>query len=572
MDILIFSKDRAFQLHTSLETIERYVTGVDNIYVQFGYSNKQYLEGYQKLNNIFNNVIFVDESVYGFQQTLTAILSNEIQSDNVMLEVDDTIYFKSLNLDQCDKSLKTLNSAGKYCFGLDPTLFNKQWWDKQEEAYYTINKSTKGSSSIEELALKYPFNASSVIHRKKDVLELIQTDNKINTPVELEIAGSKSPIFQDYTYNLFHHTEVVKQIHTNNSLNRYEEVYSVEYLNSLLLSGEVIDTNKINVESFTTDLRWFNGESIGRFPIFPWEIPPIHHKELIECRVSLIDNDNWWGNTLNNITNIPLSINPPEWQSSTPTPADQLFDLGSRGPFVNSFRDYKLDEKLNELVKGKRVAYVCPSPHLKGKGLGKLIDSYDVVVRINQAYDMPESDWEDFGQRTDIVMNCLNHYKQNAMSNNVEFVKSLKYVVCPMVLMWNIQSIYDFMQDLKVDWHDVSDGYLFKCFNEIGTTANTGLMGVITLLNYDVKELFITGMTFFNMNTFGKVYNDTYHDAASAIGNFSSTENKEPSIEQLRMDIHHQQPQIDYFRKMVDEHYGTLTLDDYLMNEFINNK
>ena len=116
MDILIFSKDRAFQLHTSLETIERYVTGVDNIYVQFGYSNKQYLEGYQKLNNIFNNVIFVDESVYGFQQTLTAILSNEIQSDNVMLEVDDTIYFKSLNLDQCDKSLKTLNSAGKYCF------------------------------------------------------------------------------------------------------------------------------------------------------------------------------------------------------------------------------------------------------------------------------------------------------------------------------------------------------------------------------------------------------------------------------------------------------------------------
>jgi len=571
MDILIFSKDRAFQLNTSLETIKKYVSGIDNIYVQFGYSSEKYLEGYQKLNKIFNDVVFIDESEYGFQQTLTAILLNEIQSENVMLEVDDTIYFKSLDLKGCDQILQQYPNAGKYCFGLDPTIFNKQWWDKQKETYYVINKSSKGEDQIQELALKYPFNASSVIHKKNDIIQLLQTNN-VNTPVELEIAGSKSSIFQNYELNIFHHIEVVKQIHTNNSLNRYKEVYSVEYLNNLLLSGEIIDISKINVESFSTDMRWFKGENIGRFPIFPWEIPPIHHKELIECRKNLTQDIGWWGSTSNKLINIPLRINPPEWQSSTPTPADQLFDLGSRGPFVNSFRDYNFDDKLNKLVKGKRIAYVCPSPHLKGKGLGKTIDSYDIVVRINQAYEMPESDWEDYGRRTDIVMNCLNHYKRNAISRDTDFAKSLKYIVNPMVLMWEKQLVYDFMDELGVEWHNVCDGYLFKCFNEIGTTANTGLMGIITLLNYDVKELFITGMTFFNMNTFGKVYNDTYHDAASAVGNFSATENKEPSINQLRMDIHHQQPQIDYFRRMVDKHYGVLTLDDYLMNEFINNK
>jgi len=91
MDILIFSKDRAFQLNTSLETIKKYVSGIDNIYVQFGYSSEKYLEGYQKLNKIFNDVVFIDESEYGFQQTLTAILLNEIQSENAPLEVDDTI-------------------------------------------------------------------------------------------------------------------------------------------------------------------------------------------------------------------------------------------------------------------------------------------------------------------------------------------------------------------------------------------------------------------------------------------------------------------------------------------------
>ena len=95
-------------------------------------------------------------------------------------------------------------------------------------------------------------------------------------------------------------------------------------------------------------------------------------------------------------------------------------------------------------------------------------------------------------------------------------------------------------------------------------------MGIITLLNYNVKELFVTGMTFFNMNTFGKVYNDTYHDAAAKAGNFSSTENKTPDIGEMRMDIHHQQPQIDFFQRMVDKyHNNPLTLDDYLIENFV---
>ena len=37
------------------------------------------------------------------------------------------------------------------------------------------------------------------------------------------------------------------------------------------------------------------------------------------------------------------------------------------------------------------------------------------------------------------------------------------------------------------------------------------------LLNYDIEELFVTGMTFFNMNTFGNVYYDKYHDEAAVI-------------------------------------------------------
>jgi len=76
-------------------------------------------------------------------------------------------------------------------------------------------------------------------------------------------------------------------------------------------------------------------------------------------------------------------------------------------------------------------------------------------------------------------------------------------------------------------------------------------------------------MTFFNMNTFGKVYYDEYHDHAVQHNNFSNTENKEPLVKELRMDIHSQQPQIDYFKKILDKYYGNpLTVDDYLERNF----
>ncbi len=285
MDILIFSKDRAFQLHTSLETIKKYVSGINNIYVQFNYSNKAYLEGYLKLNNIFKDVIFIDETLYGFQNTLTVLLRDEVQSSNVMLEVDDTIYFKYLNLDKCNDLFSKEPDAGKYCFGIDPSIFNKKWF-KDNNTHLSVNKDNIITPPLQDLSLKYSFNASSVIHRKKDILNLLGLYN-INTPIELEIEGSKSSIFTNYKLNLFNKEEVVKQIHTNNSLNRYEEIYSVLYLNNLILNNEVIDIDKIKVESFSTDMRWFNGEKIGRFPIFPWEIPPIHHKEIINTRKKL---------------------------------------------------------------------------------------------------------------------------------------------------------------------------------------------------------------------------------------------------------------------------------------------
>tara|TARA_A100001515_G_scaffold58173_1_gene45962 strand:- start:2192 stop:3037 length:846 start_codon:yes stop_codon:yes gene_type:complete len=277
----------------------------------------------------------------------------------------------------------------------------------------------------------------------------------------------------------------------------------------------------------------------------------------------------WHRDLKDNIVGIPLEENPPEWQSSTPVPEWQLKDLGTRGPFVSNYEDYKLDEGLSNLVSGKRIAYVCPSPHLKGQKMGSLIDSYDLVVRVNQAFHTPEDIKEDYGERTDVLMNCLNILKIQALYKNLEYARSLKYIVCPMVSMWDIQRVEAFLDYVGTPWHNVSDGYLFKIFKEVGTTCNTGLTGIITLLNYDIKELYVTGMTFFNMNNFGNVYHDAYQNEASKYNNFKINDDGCPNLKDLRMDIHHQQPQIDYFRKILSKHYGnTLFADDYIKQNF----
>ena len=201
--------------------------------------------------------------------------------------------------------------------------------------------------------------------------------------------------------------------------------------------------------------------------------------------------------------------------------------------------------------------------------MGEYIDSFDLVVRVNQAFHMQEEDWEDYGKRTDILMNCLNCNKIAALEKDMDFARDMKFIVCPMVSMWDIQIVEDFLDVIGVPWHNVSDGYLFKIFKEVGTTCNTGLTGAMTLLNYDIKELYLTGMTFFNMNKFGQIYYDKYHNEAVANNNFREDSGKVPNFADLRIDIHQQQPQIDYFHKMVYFHYGKkMTLDKYLTENF----
>lgn len=284
MDVLIFSKDRAFQLYSTLETIIQYVKGINNIYVQFSYSKEEFLEGYKILNEHFPDVTFIDEGEYGFNNTLLAILHKEISTKNLFLEVDDNLYFDEINLLKLEEKFDNSN-ASKLGVGFDINIFNpKNYYIENDIAI--VDKSFPIENEIQNTCLKYPFNVSGAIHRLEDLKKLFLTLNFSN-PIDLEVKGSSSNIFLNYPYNLYNTKEVCRQIHTNNFGKRYKEIFDTKTLNDFILNKEVLDLSSTKLKSYPPDMRWFNGENIGRFPIFPWEIPPTYHPEIISKRKKL---------------------------------------------------------------------------------------------------------------------------------------------------------------------------------------------------------------------------------------------------------------------------------------------
>ncbi len=98
----------------------------------------------------------------------------------------------------------------------------------------------------------------------------------------------------------------------------------------------------------------------------------------------------WFTGLTEDIAGVPCTDPPPQWQSSNPPPAVQLSNLGTMQnahgsePFPGDFEDYEKNPHLAELIEGKTVAFVGPSAHLVGQGMGDFIESHDVIVRVNQ--------------------------------------------------------------------------------------------------------------------------------------------------------------------------------------------
>ena len=230
---------------------------------------------------------------------------------------------------------------------------------------------------------------------------------------------------------------------------------------------------------------------------------------------------------------------------------DQFQRLSPKSLFIKSSN---VSTELSSYLKDKRVAFVGPAPYMKGSNQGELIDSYDVVVRIQ--HGIPNE--QDYGTRTDIIQSCLN---SNYGPPVIEHLKVLpiedrpKFVICndtasqmksdgtwafvdeiyepqfaelgvPLVHLRNTDASWD---RWALYWEIYAKQHIEKfdkgVYTVYSANFNSGYGALNMLLRYPIKELAVFGLDFYNTgipqtdeDKYTKQYTDTYGSSGTPNG------------------------------------------------------
>jgi hypothetical protein len=237
--------------------------------------------------------------------------------------------------------------------------------------------------------------------------------------------------------------------------------------------------------------------------------------------------------------------------------------------------ELKISENLKKLVKGKRVAFVGPAPYLKGHGLGDLIDDYDIVCRVNDIIP-PEEIRSDYGNRTDIMFHNLGTPWLDGLKRKIEQYpdawRDLKMVVCPVIksdhsetnyLTWadhyvsNVVRNFDGINVHRTDFSWIGMKAYKQLYADIGVEFNSGLGGMMMLLNCPLEELFVTGFTFY---VGGNHHDDLYYTGHWDTQDLARTTVGISGGHGARANT----TQIEYFKNMINSGASKLRIDSHL--------
>lgn len=196
-----------------------------------------------------------------------------------------------------------------------------------------------------------------------------------------------------------------------------------------------------------------------------------------------------------------------------------------------------IDSRLEDLLRNKRVAVVGPAAYLEGSNSSKIIDDYDIIIRPNQ-FNIPEQLKKDYGSRTDIMFHNMGTkwipgLKEQFDQNKSDFF-SLKMIVCPAIkakhsdhsfMSWSDDHISECATNLykitdKVPFYWVGVANYKLMFKEVGCEPYTGVMSILTVCNYPIDQLYITGFDFYSGN---KIYHSGY---LASVDSFQEQSNK----------------------------------------------
>jgi len=150
-------------------------------------------------------------------------------------------------------------------------------------------------------------------------------------------------------------------------------------------------------------------------------------------------------------------------------------------------------------LKGKKIVVVVPSSHLIGSNNGKLIDSYDLVIRVSIGYKVPSRLRLDFGTRTDILYNSMLPQRGSGITMPIgKLKKELKWVCASYPAEKHIPNIKNFIKknNSRIPFHIVDKNY-WDFLTSVMRIPNVGTVAIFDSLNHDISELYVTGITFY---------------------------------------------------------------------------
>lgn len=238
------------------------------------------------------------------------------------------------------------------------------------------------------------------------------------------------------------------------------------------------------------------------------------------------------------------------------------------------------------LLAGKRVVVVGPARTLAGKGRGPFIDSFDLVVRLNESAEWilgNRSAQSDYGSRTDILYSnqsvLRTTFVERAQNEAfVEFCRSgqLRHIVCT-------NNSLDFNLDgaptktcRRSDRNTIRD--VERAIRSIGSDARlrvvrsasewsmrmlrghwgrTGFIAIVDLLGFPVAHVMVMGMTFYHGG--GHVLAEGVH--LHPLGNRNGVHAKGPAGAG-----HQSFLEADIFRALCASFTGRISFDEGLSN------
>lgn len=218
-------------------------------------------------------------------------------------------------------------------------------------------------------------------------------------------------------------------------------------------------------------------------------------------------------------------------------------------------------DKYEQFLKGKRVCLVGPSPTVKNIQYDlfrenieqvKQIESYDLIVRLNKSLPMPPSLKEFVGERTEVIYNCMSPDPESGGFIDINYLKNkISWLVSSLPnkkpFSFDIEN-FEKRNNQTINFTAPKLEFFNKIEQEMNTRPNTGVMAILDILSCEIKELYITGITFFK-GGYAREYRN--YDEAQVLARMASHGN------------HRQEPQIEYMKKILSSD-DRVAMDKYL--------